>query len=110
MILNLSYEFIESEESPETELALENLREEGDADNPESPDKTLSSEIFTAEQAAHEESVTSSRVIKYLEQVQQEDSSSYFVTPPDIPRRIDFHPICPLRKREIKQNLICIHQ
>ena len=103
MRLNLIYESIESEESPETDLALENMREEGHADNPESPDETLSSEIITVEQAAHEESVTSSRVLEYLEQVQQEDSSSYFVTLPGKPRRISFQPISPLRKP--KRNL-----
>ena len=72
--LNLSYKSIESEETPVTELSLENLREEGPADSPESPDENLSSEIFIVEHAAHEESATSSRVIEYLEQLQQEVS------------------------------------
>ena len=57
-------------------MALENLREEGPADSPESPDENRSSEIFIVGHAAHEESATSSRVQEYLEQVHQEDSSS----------------------------------
>ena len=92
MRLNLSYESIESEELPNSELALENLQDEGPADSPES----LSSEIFVVEQADHEESTTSSRVLGYLEQVRQEESTSYFVTPPCTPRKIDFLPASPL--------------
>ena len=68
MRLNLSYESIEAEESPETELALENLRQEGPANSPESLDESLSSEILIVEPAAHEELATSSRVLEYLEQ------------------------------------------
>ena len=55
MNMNISYESIESEESPETELALENVREEGPADSPESSDERLSSEIFRVEDAAYED-------------------------------------------------------
>ena len=64
MRLNLSYESIESQELPNSELALENLRDEGPADSPESPDGSLSSEIFIDEDAAHEESTTRSRVLE----------------------------------------------
>ena len=73
---------------------------EGPADDSESPDESLSSEIFIVEHAAHEESVTSNRVLEYLEQVQQEDSSSYFVIPPGTPRRIIFQPKSPLNDVE----------
>ena len=64
MRLNLSYESIESEELPNSKLSLEKLRDKGPADNPESPDESLSSEIFVVEQATHEESTTSSRVLE----------------------------------------------
>ena len=96
MWLNLSYESIESEELPNSELALENLRHEGPTDSPESPDGSLSLEIFVVEQADHKESTTSSRVLECLEQVRQEVSSSYFVTPPGTPRKINFLPAIPL--------------
>ena len=100
MNLNLSYESIESEESLETESALENLRRGGPADSPESPDECLSSETFIVEHSAYEESVTSSRVLEYLEQVQQEDSSSFFVTPLGTPSRKSFLPVSPLNELE----------
>ena len=108
MKLNQSYESIESEESLETEMALENLREEGPADSPGSPDENLSSEIFIVEHAAYEESVTSIRVLEYLEQVQPEDYSSYFITPPGIPRRISFQPVSLLNdlEKEYKRTLL----
>ena len=95
MKLILGYESIESGELPNSELALENLQDEGPADSPESPGESLSSEIFVVEQADHEESTTSSRVLKFLEQVCQEDSSSYFVTPPGTPRKMYFLPASP---------------
>ena len=82
--LNLSYESIKSEVSPETELAFENLREEGPSDRPESPAESVCSDVFIVEEpTTHEESIPSSEVAaEYLERVQQEDSDSYFVTPP----------------------------
>ena len=101
MRLNLSYESIESHE---TEMSLENLREEGPADSTESPDGSLSSEIFIVEYAAHEESTPSTRVLEHLEQVQQEDSNSYFVTPPGTPRRRSIQPLSPLNDLEDRRD------
>ena len=70
-------------------------------DSPESPDESLNSEIFVEEEhAAPQESVTSSRLLEYLEQAEQENSNSYFVTPPGSLRKINFQPICPLNDLE----------
>ena len=55
------------------------------ADSPESPDESMSSDIFVVK-----ESITSSRVAEYLEKVRQKDSSSYFNVLPGTPRKISF--------------------
>ena len=60
------------------------------ADSPESPDESLSSDIFVVEASANDtESITSSKAADYLEKVRQEDSSSYFNTPPGTPKNTD---------------------
>ena len=65
----------------------------------------MSSDIFIVEEPpAGEESMTSDKVVKYLERVRQEDSSSYFNTPPGIPRRISFKPASPLKDLGEKRN------
>ena len=61
------------------------------ADSPESPDESLSSDIFVVETSANDkESITSSKVAEYLEKVNQEDASSYFNTPSGTPKKINF--------------------
>ena len=87
-----SFETVESGQYPHSELTEEVI-----ADSPESPDESLSSDIFIVEApAVQTESVTSSKVAEYLEKVQQEDASSYFVTPPGPLRRINLLTTSPL--------------
>ena len=82
-------------------LSAEATADEEMADSPESPDESLSSDIFVVEASANnEESVTSSMVAEYLEKVRQEDSSSYFSAPPGTPRKISFKPASPLNDLE----------
>ena len=98
--LNISYESINSAASPDQDLALENLRIDGPADSPESPDQSLNSDVFLVEQTSGNESPTSSRILEYLEQVRQDDADSFFSTPPGPLRRIDTRPISPLNDLE----------
>ena len=91
-----SFETVESGQYPHSEST-----EEVVADSPESPDESLSSDIFIVEApAVQTESVTSSKVAEYLEKVQQEDASSYFVTPPGPLRRINLLTTSPLNDLE----------
>ena len=87
--LNSSLSSIDSNSYPQqegNEVASEEI-----PDSPESPDESLSSDVFVVEEAiSNEASISSSRVAEYLEKVHQEDSSSYFVTPPGTPRKINF--------------------
>ena len=77
------------------------LRGEGLPDSPESPDESFSSDVFVVEEPSTQEgSVTSSRVLEYLEQVNQEDAHSYFETPPGTPKRINFAPASSLNDLE----------
>ena len=81
--LNLNYESIRSGEISDTEETQEDLCEEQLADSPESPDENLKTEIFIVDgHSAPKESTSSSKILEYPGQVNQEDSSSYFVTPP----------------------------
>ena len=74
-------------------------------DSPESPDESMSSDVFVVEEANDNEgSISSSKVAEYLERVHQEDSSSYFITPPGTPRKINFGPTSPLNDLEVKRN------
>ena len=78
-----SFETVELGQYPHSESSEEVM-----ADSPESPDESLSSDIFVVENSANDkESITSSKVAEYLEKVYQEDSSSYFNTPPERRRR-----------------------
>ena len=74
-------------------------------DSPESPDESMCSDIFVVEESPdNAESIASSRVAEYLEMVQQEDSASYFITPPGTPRKITFNPASPLNDLEEKSS------
>ena len=62
-------------------------------DSPENPDESMCCDVFVVEESPdNAESITSSRVAEDLEMVQQEDSASYFITPPGTPRKISFEP------------------
>ena len=98
--LNISYESIDTASLPNAESVPEVQQKEGPADSPESPDESMNSEVFIVEQTNSEESTTSTRILEYLEQVHQEDSGSYFSTPPGTPRKISFRPISPLNDLE----------
>ena len=90
-----SFETVESGQYPHSKSSEEL------ADSPESPDESLSSDIFVVEASANsEESVASSKVAEYLEKVRQEDSSTYFNTPLGTPRKITFTPASPLNDLE----------
>ena len=97
MKLSTSFETVESGQYPQSESP----EEETMADSPESPDESLSSDIFVVEPSADDkESTTSSKVAEYLEKVHQEDASSYFNTPPGTPRMINFLQASPLNDLE----------
>ena len=67
--------------------------------------ESMSSDIIIVEEPpAEEESMTSDKVAEYLEKVRQQDSSSYFNTPPSTPRRISFKPASPLNDLGEKRN------
>ena len=96
MRLNCSLESLESAAHALRQNPTER-QNEGLPDRPESPDESMCSDIFIIEESPdNEESMTSSRVAEYLEKVQQEDSTSYFDTPPGTPRKIIFKPASPL--------------
>ena len=81
-----SFETVKSGQYPHSESSEEVM-----ADSPESPDESLSSDIFVVETSTNDkESITSSKVAEYLEKVHQEESSSYFSTPSGTPKKIDF--------------------
>ena len=91
-----SFETVESGQYPHSESSEEVM-----ADSPESPDESLSSDIFIVETSANDkESITSSKVAEYLEKVHQEDSSSYFSTTSGTPKNIDFLQASPLNDLE----------
>ena len=91
-----SFETVESGQYPHSESTEEVI-----ADSPESPDESLSSDIFIVEApAVQTESVTSSKVAEYLEKIQQDDASSYFITPPGPLRRINPRTTSPLNDLE----------
>ena len=93
MRLNSSLDSLETQ-SHVPEVKPDECQDEGLPNIPESPDESLCSDVFVVEEPSnHEESITSSRVLEYLEQVRQENSSSYFVTPP---RQLNFLPASPL--------------
>ena len=57
----------------------------------------MCSDVFVVEEpASQSDSATSSRVLEYLEQVNQEDADSYFETPPGSPKKINFLPVSSL--------------
>ena len=100
MRLNTSLDSLEPEVYIQQEDTVRSQDEEL-PDSPEIPDKSMNSEVFIVEEPiTHEESVTSSKVAEYPEQVHQEDSNSYFITPPDPLRRINFLPTSPLNDLE----------
>ena len=79
MKLNHSLETLESE-LHNHETLPDKRQNEGFPDSPESPDESMSSDVFLVEEATNEEnSISSSRVAEYLEQIQHEDRSSYLV-------------------------------
>ena len=91
-----SFEPVESGQYPHSESSEDVM-----ADSPESPDESLSSDIFVVENSAiDKESITSSKVAEYLEKVHQEDSSSYFNTPLGTPKKINFLQASPLNDLE----------
>ena len=76
-------------------------QDEGLPDCPESPDESMCSDIFIVEESPNnEESMTSSRVAEFLEKVQQEDATSYFITALGTPRKINFKTESPLNDLE----------
>ena len=92
-----SFETVESGQYPQSESPEEIVM----ADSPESPDESLSSDIFVVETSANDkESITSSKVAEYLGKVRQEDASSYFNTPPGTPKKINFLQASPLNDLE----------
>ena len=100
MKLNHSLETLEPEFQNHPECA-DQRQNEGLPDSPESPDESMSSDVFIVEEVISEEnSISSSRVAEYLEQIQQEDHSSYFSTPPGTQRKISFPPATPLNDLE----------
>ena len=104
MKLDYSLESLELE-SHNYEANSNKRRDEGLPDSPESPDESMSSDIFVVEEPpTGEESMTSDKVAEYLERVRKEDSSSYFNTLPGTPRRISFKPASPLNDLEEERN------
>ena len=100
MKLNLSLETLELE-FHNHEACPKKRQDEGLPDSPESPDESMLSDVFVVKEATNEEkSISISRVAEYLEQIQQEDHSSYFITPPGTPRKIGFQPTSPLSDLE----------
>ena len=95
-----SFETVESRQYPHWESSEKII-----AHSPESPDESMSSDIFVVEASANDEkSITSSKVAEYLEIVRQEDSSSYFNTPPGTPRKISFRTTSPLNDLEERRS------
>ena len=101
MRLNSSLDTLETQPSV-PEANHDKRRDEGLPDSPESPDEGLCSDVFIVEEepSNHEESITSSRVLEYLEQVRQEDSTSYFETPPGTSKKMIFLHASPVNDLE----------
>ena len=92
-----SFETVESGQYPQSESPEEIVM----AASPESPDESLSSDIFVVETSANDkESITSSKVAEYLGKVHQEDASSYFSTPTRTPKKINLLQASPLNDLE----------
>ena len=103
--LNSSLSSIDSNPPPQQEENDEAQTNVEIPDSPESPDESMSSEVFVVEEAiSNEGSISSSKVAEYLEKVHQEDSSSYFVTPLGTPRKINFAPASPLNDLEVRRS------
>ena len=103
--LNSSLASIDSNSHPQQEGNDEAQASEEIPDSPESPDESMSSDVFVVEEAiSNEESISSSIVADYLEKVHQEDSSSYFITPPGTLRKINFGPASPLTDLEVRRS------
>ena len=95
--LNSSLASIDSNSNPQQEGNDEAQTSEEIPDRPESPDESMSSDVLVVEEAiSNEGSISSSKVAEFLEKVHQEGSSSYFITPPGTPRKINFGPARPL--------------
>ena len=100
MRLISSLDFLETQ-SHVPEVNPNERQVEGLPDSPESPDESLCSVVFVVEKPSnHGESLTMSKVAEYLERVQQEDSSTIFITPPGTPKKINFPPVSPLNDLE----------
>ena len=85
--INSSLESIE----PEMYALQQNTTKKRKEDLPDSPerDERMNSDVIVVEESPdNAASITSSRVAEYLEMVQQEDSASYFITPPGTSRKI----------------------
>ena len=105
--LNSSLASIDSNSHPQQEGNDEAQTSEGIPDSPESPDESMSSDLFIVEEAnSNEGSISSSKVAEYLEKVNQEDSSSYFITPLGTPRKINFGPASPLNDLEVRRSFV----
>ena len=103
--LNSSLASIDSNTYPQPEGNDEAQTSEEIPDRPESPDKSMSSDVFVVEEAiSNEGSISSSKVAEYLEKVHQEDSSSSFVTPLGTPRKINFGPARTLNDLEVRRS------
>ena len=103
--LNSSLSSIDSSSYPQQEGNVVAQAGEEIPDSPESPDESMSSDVFVVEEATNNEpSFSSSKVAEYLEKVYREDSSSYFVTPLGIPRKINFTLASPLNDLEARRS------
>ena len=103
--LNSSLSSIDSNFYPQQEGNDVAQASEEIPDSPESPDESMSSDVFVVEETiSNEASISSSKVAEYLEKVHQEDSSSYFVTPLGTPRKINFTHASPLNDLEVRRS------
>ena len=103
--LNSSLSSIDSNSPPQQGENDEAQTNEEIPDSPESPDESMSSDVFVVEEAiCNGGSISSCKVAEYLEKVHQEDSSSYFVTPLGTPRKINFAPASPLNDLEVRRS------
>ena len=111
--LKLSNSFV-SVESGEYPSSTECCEDGEIVESPESPDEEIeetrtedvtNSEIFIVEnhKRPSPRSVTSATVADYLEQIAQEDSNSYFVTPPGQLKKIVLKLVSPLNDLEAKR-------
>ena len=99
--LNSSLSSIDSNSYPQQERNEVAQTSEEIPDSPESPDESMSSDVFVVEEPiSNKGSMSSSKVAEYLEKVHQEDASSYFNTPPGTPKKINFLQASPLNDLE----------